>query len=135
MKNLLLCGLVVFSVIFSNIANAQVHSKGADGPAAVADVVRDTFAAVVASYVDPSKLSCDEDATVVVKQILATPKIKSLGLLAQKTDAKAFIKRLGLSGTPKKIFGDAALDAVELLCNPDENDPGSDDPEDSGRGK
>ena len=123
MKNKLFNSIIISSILCCGIANADVHSKGADGPAAI-----DFIAENLLSNIDIDSISCDDDPADIAKDILAEPHNSKLLKLLPKAnkskDAKSFLKLIGINDA---TFKQAAELTVSIIC-----DDGSDDGDDSG---
>lgn len=121
MRNKALTLILTSSMLCSGLAQAQVSTRGADGPAAVT-----LFAELLANSVSSDSISCDADHSQIADD-LVSQNVKLVSLAKKSKDVKKFLKLLGFEGNPNKkdfvdnLFKDAALEAVDtILCSGDD---------------
>jgi len=130
MKKILAGLLVASSVFVCGSVKADVHAKGADGPAADPAIKEGfllDFGSVLAANVDYETFDCGDSDEANAKLILVIPANKKLIAAAKNKNVTPFLKQLGLGGSAANLFKEAALGAAASVCNFDEEDP--EDPE------
>lgn len=117
MKTYILSAFLVSSAFISNFAFAEVHSKGADGPAAIS-----FFASVLVGNIDPDEISCDEELSSIAATILSDVQNKKLAASANNKNVKNFLKLLGAKAKTSDFLKNAAIEAVDSICSDGEDD-------------
>jgi hypothetical protein len=122
MNRKLLKVMVASSIFSCGLANAQVHVRGADGPAAIS-----FFAGVFVNNVESQGISCDQDSNGIIDDILGNSQNKKLIVTINNKNSKNLLKLIGASGKIKDFIDNASVEAANILCGGGEEDGGEED--------